>query len=103
MVGNVQGRATLRDDMRELPSAFDDPTPRRAAPKLPADHSLQMDGGLSDDVDGGRANLVTSVGTRGRDEPGGGPSVEEQKDRSHMPVLNRECYRCRAFRLRIIA
>ena len=58
-------------------------------PDLPIDCPFQMDGGFSDDVDGGRANEVPSAHERGPDEPGGGLSLNKQDDRGGMHVLDR--------------
>ena len=56
--GNLQGHASLRIDMRELPTAFWDLAPWRATPNLHASHSLQVDSRFSDDADGGGTNEV---------------------------------------------
>ena len=74
----IPGRASVRDNLRELLDALRSPTSGRASPDLPSDRPLQVDGGYGNDADGGRADATSGAGTRGPDEPGGRPSVVEQ-------------------------
>ena len=70
VVEAIPGRASVRDDLRKLSDALHSLTPGRASPDLPSDRPLQMDGGFSDDADGGRTNAVSGAGSGGFDEPG---------------------------------
>src|SRR5512137_3007221 len=50
----VPGRASVRDNLRELSDALHSPASGRASPYIPSDHPLQMDGRSGDDADGRR-------------------------------------------------
>ena len=75
--------------MRELPKAFSSQTPRQATSDLPAIHSLQMDGGSSDDVDRGGADAVPGPSEGRPDEPGRRLSPDEQDNHNCIQVPNR--------------
>ena len=63
--------------------------PGRAAPYIPSDHPLQMDGRFGDDADGRRADAIFGVGQGRSDEPGGRPSPVEQNDHGRVSVPDR--------------
>ena len=88
MVGTIPGRASVRDNLRNLPDALCSPTSGRATPDLPAYGPFQMDGGHSDDADGGWVDAVPSARARRPNEPGGGPRATEQDDCVGMPILD---------------
>ena len=69
MAGAVPRCASICNNVQELLDALKDPASGRATPDLPVDCPFQVDGGLSDDVDEGRADVVPGTCTRGFDEP----------------------------------
>ena len=91
VAGIVPGRASVRDDLRELSDALSSPTPGRASPYVPSDHPLQVDGRSGDDADGSRTDAVSGPSAGRPDEPGGRPSPAEQDDRGRMSVPDRGC------------
>ena len=58
----IQERARLRVYVRKLPDALGGSTPRRAAPNIPSDRALQMDGRLSNNANGRRSEAIPSAG-----------------------------------------
>ena len=89
VAGTIPRHASVHDDLRKLSGALHSPTSGQASPDLPFDCPLQVDGRSSDDVDGGRADAVSGVGSGGPHEPGGGLSVAEQNDRGRVPISDR--------------
>ena len=63
--------------MQKLSGTIWNPTPRRAAPDLAVDHSLQVDGGFSDDVSRGMPDEVPSTCEGGHGESSGGMSPDK--------------------------
>ena len=74
-----------------MSGTFEDMKPQPATPDLPASHSLQVDGQLSDNVDGGRTRPyeVPGVGEGRPDKLDGRTSINEQNDRSCVLVFDR--------------
>ena len=58
VVGDVQGCASLRVNMWELPNAFSDLLSWQVAPNLHVDHTLQVHDRFSEAVDVGGADVV---------------------------------------------
>ena len=48
-----------------------------------------MDGGFSNDADGGGANAIPGANIRRPEEPGGGSGTTEQDNRGRIPVFDR--------------